>query len=209
MASYPIVTSDVEKDAYTDACKARNRLTTVVTSDDSITNVHTFFPKVCCICDRLIKHDKECFINIDSFTKNTLIGDVFHQEKQDNVYNLNRYARRNLNRHYTQRFFTGHEVNDDNEIELLNKMILSPKSYGRVVGKKRELGCCSDCKYGIRSITRKDTDNTGPPKYALVNGLMIGTPPKELEDLNEVELAMISLGRSEKHIFSYTGMDQN
>ena len=205
MSIYPKVTSEAVNDAYTEACKARNRLTTVVATDDDNPNVHMYFPKVCCICDRLIKHNKECFINIHSFTENTLIGNCFHQEKVANIYDLNWWAMRNLNLEYTQRFFSVNELTDNDERELLNKMILSRRSYGRVVGKKRELGCCMECKNAIRSMSRKDNDKTDPPKHSLVNGLMIGSPPKALEDLNEVELALISLARCDKHIFSYSG----
>ena len=207
MTIYPKVTNEAVNDAYTEASRARNRLTTVVdnNNDDDDQKIYTYYPKVCCICDRLIKHKTESFININQFTGNSLIGNAFHKEKVENVYNLNRWARRSLNKQYTQRFFPQDAADDSDEIELLDKMILSPRSYGRVVGKKKELGCCVECKNGIRCMTRKDRDNTGPPKHAVVNGLMIGAPPKVLQNLNEVELAMISLARSEKHIFSYSG----
>jgi hypothetical protein len=41
--------------------------------------------------------------------------------------------------------------------------------------------------------------------YAIANDLMIGPTPKELFALNDVELAMISLARIDRHVFSIEG----
>ena len=38
------------------------------------------------------------------------------------------------------------------------------------------------------------------PKFAIVNDLFHGYPPKELTDLNKTELALISSGRINQHI---------
>jgi len=43
-----------------------------------------------------------------------------------------------------------------------------------------------------------------PPKHEIVNGLMMGGVPKDLTDLNYVELALISLARIENHRFSFS-----
>ena len=69
----------------------------------------------------------------------------------------------------------------------------------------KKLGCCDECFTGINRMTRKNNATTLPPKYAICNGLMIGRAPKPLTDLNQVETALISLSRTEKHIFSFSG----
>ena len=51
---------------------------------------------------------------------------------------------------------------------------------------------------------KKKNQNGHPCRFAIANGLMIGTAPRCIEDLNDVELAMVSKGRCEKHIFSYS-----
>ena len=42
------------------------------------------------------------------------------------------------------------------------------------------------------------------PKNAIINGYMIGPTPLCLQTLNEVELALISPARTNKHVFSFT-----
>ena len=54
-------------------------------------------------------------------------------------------------------------------------------------------------------MVQSDSNTTLPPKFAIVNGFMLGKPPAELICLNEVELTLISLVRTEKHIFSFSG----
>ena len=44
-----------------------------------------------------------------------------------------------------------------------------------------------------------------PPEFAIANGLMIGPCPEELECLNEVELALVSLARVDNHVFALYG----
>ena len=50
---------------------------------------------------------------------------------------------------------------------------------------------------------KKRTKERKLPKYAIANGLFIGSAPKVLQDLNPVELAMISPIRVLKRILSF------
>lgn len=59
-----------------------------------------------------------------------------------------------------------------------------------------------ECKRSLTfSRTKKEVDDR-PPLYAIANGLMIGPTPNELKCLNDVEIAIISLARIDRHVFS-------
>lgn len=185
--------------SYLNGSRERNNLTNCVVVNEGGHQEFVHHAKVCCICDRLISHSSEDWINIKTF-ENEVVEKVFHKHLVSEMfehYELPVYTLRYLKQHYTQKFFA------DNI--KLNNMILSPRSYGRQVKTRKELGCCKQCKGEINNMKRKDRQATNPPKFAIVNGLMLGDPPKVLTDLNEVEVALISLARTEKHIFSYHG----
>jgi hypothetical protein len=209
MSAFAVTDARIET-AYKESSKARNNLTiarhnTEVLNDvDNVDDEYTYFPKVCCICDRLIKYKHERFINIKRFSTNAIIKRAFHRDMVQHVQKIPPMAKRKLHDHYTQRFFLPESARDK-DVNLLNKMILSPRSYGKVFGaNRRMLGCCSECESGLRSMVRPDTITTSPPRFAIVNGLMIGEAPDCIQELNEVELALLSPARTEKHIFSYS-----
>lgn len=66
------------------------------------------------------------------------------------------------------------------------------------------LGCCSECKNGIIPIKRNHDDERNLPKFAIATGLLRGYALKCLTDLNEAELALISIARVNKHMITYT-----
>ena len=59
--------------------------------------------------------------------------------------------------------------------------------------------CCSRCKKSL------EQQSANPPKFAIVNGFAIGMPESFLEDLNDIELALVSLNRNMSHVFSLFG----
>ena len=155
--------------------------------------------KVCTICDRFIGPDNESFISIDDL-KNKYKSH-FDQDLIDDVYDVGLPVIKTLNKYYTQKHFVAAED------EWLKKLILSPRSYGnnpKNKKQKKKLGCCKECKNALYNSSRRKDTNGHPCKFAIINGLMIGTAPRCIEALNDVELAMLSKGRCEKHIFSYT-----
>ena len=84
-------------------------------------------------------------------------------------------------------------------------MMLSPRSCGRMHRQKRQLGCCKECKSAINRRNRPENfDKPHPVKFATANGLMIGSAPKWFQKSNDVELALLSKGRCEKHMFSFS-----
>ena len=195
--NYPCVTPQCLKEAYECSMKAKisfthYKKTTTSRGREEIRHI----PKVCCVCDRFIKFDCEAFINIQDFREK--FECYFEQNKIEDPYNLSDAAKRKLNEYYTQHHFV------DDEDEWLDHMILSPRSYGSETQKgKKKLGCCTECKNALKNMSRRKEKEKHPCRFAIANGLMIGTAPDEIEALNDVELALMSKGRCEKHIFSY------
>ena len=121
----------------------------------------------------------------------------FGKNDVNNPYNLSSYTRRSLFKYYTQQSF---------ECDWLNEMILSPRSFGKVdTNGRKYLGCYQEGKHATNKRKENDDEESHPVKFCIANGLTIGFTPKCIQKLNEVELALISKGRCEKHIFSYTG----
>ena len=53
-------------------------------------------------------------------------------------------------------------------------------------------------------MKRSDNEEPTPPKFAIATGILHGYAPKCLTDLNEAELALISIARVNKHMITYT-----
>ena len=122
--------------AHVDGSNAQNNLTALQMNRENDEmgdgrDCVKHFGKVCCICHCLIRYNKEMFINITEFKK-PVIKNPFHKKQIDDVYNISRWAKRTLNKQYTQKYFIDDELNPDKNIQLLNQMILSPSSYGKV-----------------------------------------------------------------------------
>ena len=192
----PFVTAENIEKAYNNATEARINLTTYKHS--KVRNGKHVM-KVCAICDRFIGPECERFICIADFE--TKFKSWFHKGTVDDVYNIGSDLMDTLSTYYTQKHFTGNQYN------WLNEMILSPRSYGsdpvKTMGKEK-LGCCMQCKSALKNMKSRTNQNCHPCKYAIANGLMIGSAPQCMEMLNDVELALLSKARCEKHIFSYT-----
>ena len=127
--------------AYVEGNNARNNLTVLQMNcdNDEMGDGNDWvkhFGKVCCICDRFIRYNEETFINTTEFKK-PVVKNSFHKKQIDDVYNIPRWTKRTLNKQYTQKYFIDDELNPDENIQLLNQMILSPSSYGKVESKKK------------------------------------------------------------------------
>lgn len=89
----------------------------------------------------------------------------------------------------------------------LTNCLLSPRSrafYSAKDRKKRtpKVVCCKECKSGL---TEKKLKAGTLPRYAISNGMAIGTAPDCLTRLNEVELALVSQARFRGHMFTFWG----
>lgn len=133
----------------------------------------TYQVRACCCCDRMMKYGEVDFISKKKVkTKAWAIPDT----------NTNS----NIRSYYS---YTGDASKTDPK---LSELLLSPRSYyhERLNGKRKEGGfdICRDCN------TQND------PLFSIKNYPFCG-PPKELSSLNEVERAMVSQGRIDRHIF--------
>ena len=179
--------------------------------------------KVCCLCDTLICYKNDCWINIEDF-RNENVRRAFETVQSKNPYNLSSDTRRALKKQYKQKVHT--------KEKFLNDYYLSPNSYGGIIddykntttkrktasnNKKKKvtkntvietkvLGSCTKCKIAIERLIKKRSKKIGQVPYnCIANGLYIGYPPKEITDLNEVELSILTLLPTQKHVFSIMG----
>ena len=88
------------------------------------------------------------------------------------------------------------------ESTCVEDMLLSPRAY--YLSKEScpdnvapGFSCCSACKAAL------NYDKL--PRFAIANNYYVGTPPPELRQLTDIELAMLSPVRTQGHVFSYTG----
>jgi hypothetical protein len=151
--------------------------------------------KACCLCDRLIRHKKEKVLSLDRLRRLKLYF------KPDAATDVARST-------YGQ---TCYNTRGNPQYRFLRGMLLSPRSYKANLKDSKKtpgLGCCSECYSGMGSGNdhnngHKKNAAAVLPKFAIANGWCIGSAPKCLTDLNEVEVAVISPARINKHVFAF------
>ena len=82
----------------------------------------------------------------------------------------------------------------------MKSMMLSPRSSRVKVGNRQLYASCSTCRYHLQ---RKKM-----PPDAIANNNFIGKAPKELLDLNPVELAFLSPTKAYRYCFAWQGGKQ-
>lgn len=139
--------------------------------------------KACCICDRLIGYRKEKVITLGELKAVQKRFEPTEDDKARKTYKVGCY---NLRK---------------GKYRFMKSMLLSPRSYKKMGPKSQEgLGCCQEC------FTKKCTmlkESTFLPAYAIANGWCIGDAPKVVRELYEVELAVLSPARINKHVFAF------
>jgi hypothetical protein len=83
----------------------------------------------------------------------------------------------------------------------MKKMYLSPRGFYR----EREAGfqCCKRCVKVLD--TKVKPGRITLPRFSIANGAVFGEASSELTDLNDAELALVSLARTNKHVFAFYG----
>ena len=155
-------------------------------------------PKVCCVCDRILLHGDQHFLSFDKLK--TQQATHFLGKSTNDLPKHSDKARETIQNYYTPRCFAARS----SELRWTKKLYLSPRSYEIKSRKMRGFGACRGCFNAVESWTKKDC-NARMPEYAIANGFMIGEVPDELACLNDVEVALISLARVDKHVFSIQG----
>ena len=153
--------------------------------------------KVCCICDCFIQHGEEAFLSFEDLQKSD-VKDVLGKKP---ITGLTARATGTIHNYYRPTCLSPRCA----EMRFLGKLYLSPRSYKRKPSNKPGFGCCIACRRNIKGLSNQKSLPLKPPERAIANGLMIGPVPQELQCLSHVEIAMISIARVDKHVFSYEG----
>jgi hypothetical protein len=82
----------------------------------------------------------------------------------------------------------------------MDLMYLSPRGFYKT---DEGFQCCKICTAALN--TKIKPYRIKLPRFAIANGCLFGDAPNELTILNDVELALISLARTNKHVFSFYG----
>ena len=84
---------------------------------------------------------------------------------------------------------------------VLKGCLLSPKGCYVKEGRKEKFVVCESCRHCLR-------DRSLVPEQGICNGYEIGVPPKELEELTDIELAFIAEVHSHAHLLAFSGGHQ-
>jgi hypothetical protein len=158
----------------------------------------TYEPYTCAICDNFVKKRNLQICSWSVLEKNRT--KLFPKTIQKLDEQLIRDYTWEERVHDPQ---TGKEINFEG-------MMLSPrlqyafepknkrnKNSSKIGGKLKGLYVCKFCLSQLKS--------SKTPKFAICNGFFFGIPPKELVELNDVELAFISPVKAFGYCFAYTG----
>ena len=140
--------------------------------------------KACLVCDRLLEWNDVGFI-----TKTRLKSLKTRLSGEKPLFT-------SLHRHLKQYYTYQHRGSES----WMKHMFLSPRG---VFDPTKGFNCCQMCCQCLGTETKPVRVKL--PEYAIANGLLIGEAPIELTELNDVELALVSLARVDKHVFQYFG----
>ena len=143
-------------------------------------------PFACCVCDHLLKRK-----NVKGITEATLRKSADLLTPKD----WNAVGNEELENYYKFPGSTSYGYRP-----FMKRMMLSPRSSLVVINNKKQYACCANCQY---HLTRKQM-----PTYAIANNNFTGKAPKELAELNPVELAFLSPTKSYGYCFVWQGGKQ-
>ena len=143
--------------------------------------------KACLICDALLEW------NDTKVIRTTRLKSLQSRFQGEGPVFLARNAA-TMKAYYTYR-------GDGCESRWMNKMYLSPRGVYRQ--DEEGFQCCNQC---VKILDTKVKPNRiALPRFAIANGAVFGEAPPELTDLNDAELALVSLARTNKHVFAFYG----
>ena len=153
-------------------------------------------PFVCILCDRFVHPRNHRTISLEQLMrKGQILSNEFVPSSIRNDYLYNDV--------FTER--------NERLKELLHSMLLSPRAVfiSNFHDRRRATGytACKNCKDSLLS-----SNDCNMPRHAIANNYFFGTPPPELTDLTDVELAMLSPVKTSGNFgycFGYTGGTKN
>jgi len=127
--------------------------------------------RACCCCDRLVHLCDRECISLDSLEKKEWCRPTL--DMKSDIIDYYKYKGKHLNQNPN-----------------IGGLLLSPRSFAYEHKNRLHFDICRDCNLSSRKI----------PDLS-IHALQIGKAPEELACLNEVELALVSQGRIDRHIF--------
>lgn len=146
-------------------------------------------PYVCAVCDEFLV--RKIDVHTVSIKKMKSAIDVLSWEK--NVPPNERIDA--IEKEYRFK----HPIPEESDSSWLDRIALSPRGSLKSFHTRQKPGfvTCLDCKLAI--------EKKKLPLYAIANQNFVGCPPKELLDLNDVELAFLSPIKCYGYFFTYEG----
>ena len=143
-----------------------------------------FHPYVCVLCDRFLKFDEVKTIDIATLCSKKKFLRPTDQDNMNSLIQMDYKA--------NERYLEEKEKKD------LDELLLSPRApFINRSNNSSGFCCCRSCEYGVYKNQM--------PKFAIANGFFFGTPPKELTELNQMELAMLTPVKAWGYCYTYTG----
>jgi hypothetical protein len=150
--------------------------------------------KACLVCDHLLEWNNNGYIpkmRLKALQK-VLSGKELCKHLSTEGLSLDKSVYNVLKKYYSYRG-KGYEI-------WMKPMFLSPRA---VFDSDIGFNCCKVCVKMLVNSTKPYYVKL--PKYAIANGAIVGDAPVELTSLNDVELALVSIARIDKHIFTFYG----
>jgi hypothetical protein len=154
-----------------------------------ITDSGNHASKACLICDHLLEWNDDGYL---SKARLKSLQEKFSGQAIRKQMSGEKFVYTDLKGYYSYKG-KGHET-------WMATMFLSPRG---VFDESKGFNCCNTCCKILGSSTKPYRIKL--PKYAIVNGVLIGDAPSELTSLNNVELALVSMARIDKHVFTFYG----
>ena len=151
-------------------------------------NLNTLHGRVCIICDKLLAKKESSEMGVASFKKYCC---YFKGE--------NLTIPQSLRDQYVFSDSIGNSLPEE-----FSGCLFSPRSklvYKGNNGQAAKVVLCKEC----RPYLNKKRIKNSLPRFAIANGMTIGTTPECISSLNDVELALVSQARYRGHLFSYWG----
>jgi hypothetical protein len=177
----------LQKKSTMNCDKLNSAIDSLIVYDSEKNSLHG---KVCIVCDKLMKPKELCLVGLTTFLKYA----VYLKGNTGIPISLRQCYRFNTDE---IRHVQGYQILDDSLLSMRSKLVYKDKRKRTIM-----VMCCRECRSGL---TEKQLKQGNLPRFAIANNLTIGTAPVCLEQLNEIETALLSQARFRGHLFSYWG----
>ena len=160
----------------------------------------TLHGRVCLVCDKLMKKKETHTMGLTSFSKYSKLFECNDSSLPQSL--VDQYQFKALDEFVAKKPSKKHLA----QSRKFQKCLLSPRSKLVYSNNKKltdpKVLLCKECKGGLNT---RNLNSITPPRFAIANGMTIGVAPPCLQELNEIELALVSQARFRGHLFTYWG----